>query len=349
MKKILLNADSYDSFWAHYSFVNDKNLFEEFKKYGFEVFTNKECEPEEADIIIFLEAKSIVSDYFFFKKIGVFQKLKFIVKKIFLNQIKKEFRDKVLVNGENIFRDKSYLLVLEGVLDAPENHSPDLVHYVKKVFTWNSNLVNDINFIKILCPQQCNWPEVSEIPFSKKKLVVSISANKRSSNNLELYSERRKLINYLDINYSCQFDFYGFGWDVPHRFYNRFAFWSINRYNSYCGVAEDKAIIFSSYKFAIIYENASVPGYVTEKIFDCLRSKCIPIYLGAPNIDEIVPSNLFIDRRRFSDNTQLINYLLDMEEVEYSSYLSRIDNYLLSDHFKSHLSISLAKLIIRNI
>ena len=240
-------------------------------------------------------------------------------------------------------------MILEGILDAPENHTVKLSTYVKKVFTWNDNLVDNSTFLKILVPQQIEWPHIDSISFSKRKLVVNISSNKFSNNLLELYSERRDLINYLDKYHSDQFDLYGFGWNQPSIFLQKIAPFFCKTYSTYRGIADDKAQIFTKYKFGIVYENASVPGYVTEKIFDCLRSNCIPIYLGAPNIAELVPSNLFIDRRNFNSNRELLDFLLKIDEDEYLSYMMRIQKYLLTDNFRSHLSISLAQTIALNL
>jgi len=45
---------------------------------------------------------------------------------------------------------------------------------------------------------------------------------------------------------------------------------------------------YSQYKFVIAGENAIFPGYVTEKILNALLANTIPIYIGAPDIFEVV-------------------------------------------------------------
>lgn len=45
---------------------------------------------------------------------------------------------------------------------------------------------------------------------------------------------------------------------------------------------------FLPYKFVICCENTLVPGYVTEKIISAMLAGCIPIYMGAPDIDQYV-------------------------------------------------------------
>lgn len=41
-------------------------------------------------------------------------------------------------------------------------------------------------------------------------------------------------------------------------------------------------------------------GYITEKLFDCLYTGTIPLYLGAPDISKFVPEDVYVDCRKFS-------------------------------------------------
>jgi hypothetical protein len=51
------------------------------------------------------------------------------------------------------------------------------------------------------------------------------------------------------------------------------------------------------YKFCVSIENNIEQDYVTEKVYHALEAGCVPIYLGAPNVDEYVP-----------DANSIINY-----------------------------------------
>jgi hypothetical protein len=75
-------------------------------------------------------------------------------------------------------------------------------------------------------------------------------------------------------------------------------------------------------------------GYITEKIFDCLAAGVIPVYWGAHNITDFVPANCFIDRRLFSSNEEVYQFLKAMTKDEYNGYLERIATYLKSDEAK---------------
>ena len=52
--------------------------------------------------------------------------------------------------------------------------------------------------------------------------------------------------------------------------------------------------IYNQYKFVICFENSKTAGYVTEKIFNVMMAGSVPIYDGAPNIDEYVQPGSYI-------------------------------------------------------
>lgn len=77
----------------------------------------------------------------------------------------------------------------------------------------------------------------------------------------------------------------------------------------------------AAYKFDLAFENAIARDYVTEKFYDPLIAGCVPVYLGAPNVEEYAPgSNCFIKAADFSGPKELANYLLhlDKHDSEYA-------------------------------
>jgi alpha-1,3-fucosyltransferase 10 len=78
------------------------------------------------------------------------------------------------------------------------------------------------------------------------------------------------------------------------------------------------------YKFTIAFENAIGRDYVTEKFFDPLIAGSVPVYLGAPNIDDFAPgNNCFIDASRFDNPRALARHLMELaaNETAYAAYL----------------------------
>ena len=82
-------------------------------------------------------------------------------------------------------------------------------------------------------------------------------------------------------------------------------------------------------RFSIVYENIrEVKGYITEKIFDAFVAGNIPIYWGAPDINDYVPKDCFIDRREFSNHQELYEFIKKMPEDQYLNYQRRIKDFL---------------------
>lgn len=238
-----------------------------------------------------------------------------------------------------ILNKNNYLIMLESKIIKADNYNIDYHKYFKKIFTWDDVLVDNKKYIKINYPQKI--PEDLDYNQNKKEnLCTTIVANKFNTHSLELYTERKKAIRWFDKNHPEEFDFYGMGWD---EYYFKGILSRLNRvdfllkimkprYSSYKGSIESKKEILKKYKFAICYENArDIPGYITEKIFDCFFSYCVPIYLGAPNITEHILADTFIDRRKFKTYKELYNYLKNMSDKEYVSYLDAIKNFIKSD------------------
>ncbi|HCN84409.1 MAG TPA: hypothetical protein DIT07_12430 [Sphingobacteriaceae bacterium] len=86
---------------------------------------------------------------------------------------------------------------------------------------------------------------------------------------------------------------------------------------------QDKHEISSHYKYALCFENASFPGYVTEKVIDCFVAGVIPIYNGAPNIEDFIPANSFINVRNYKSWEALLEKLNSITESE---AMQMIDN-----------------------
>ena len=351
MKRLILHATSFNSFWAHYSLLEDSMFYETFRNNGYELKLSNSTEITDQDYVLFVEAKSLNYLPYLLRNMGLISGIKFGLK-YFLKKLK----SKNALNADLYSRlkaedrlDKAMLLILEGKIDAPENHSRALAKYCKYIFTWNDDLVDGKKFIKINWPQPVFWPKFQSIPFAEKKYLTNISGNKYSTNELELYSLRRQSIKYFEQELGDQFDLYGIGWNEPVTFWQRIFKSTVPIFKSYAGLADSKPDTFSKYRFALIYENAQVPGYITEKIIDCFRCQCVPIYMGAPNVENYISKDTYIDRREFKDDQSLLSFLNKIDETEYGYYLERISAFLNGPKFASHISTALAKKIISQI
>jgi hypothetical protein len=145
----------------------------------------------------------------------------------------------------------------------------------------------------------------------------------------ELYSARLKAIRHFSSR--SDFDLFGRGWGDSTGTMSRRSADAVAA--SYRGEipALDKLAVLSRYKFAICFENTAFPGYVTEKIFDCLVTDCIPVYLGAPDIADMIPPDCFVDMRRMGSYARLERYLRGMSESEAESRLAAVRAFAESD------------------
>ena len=164
------------------------------------------------------------------------------------------------------------------------------------------------------------------------KAVMIAGAHFNYFNKNENYSERMRAVAELSNN---QFiDLYGNGWSKPgiKMLLNPIYIRHKSKIKSvYKGVAVSKESCYSKYDFAICFENQDSEGYITEKIFDCLLAGCIPIYKGACNINDYIPSECYIDFNNFGSYSELEIFLKNMSDFEKNKYREEAENFLNSE------------------
>jgi alpha(1,3/1,4) fucosyltransferase len=209
--------------------------------------------------------------------------------------------------------------------------------YFDYVLTWNDDLVDNKKFFKFHFPVNLE-NNIKDIPtessFNQKRLITQISSNLVSKHPLELYSYRKNLILQLSSLIPNEFDFYGHGWG------------DLNLPN-YKGVAIDKFVTLSNYKYSLCLENMKdTRGYITEKIFDCFKSSVVPIYLGASNIESYILRDTYI---KIDPNTSIEKLIFTLDEINYTSwknYIQKAKTFLTSDNTNKFSTQSYAKLLV---
>jgi len=239
---------------------------------------------------------------------------------------------------------KSYLLMFESELIRPDNWDSEKHKYFNKIFTWKDDIVDNKKYFKFNFAQEIA-NHINKDLSRKEKLCTLIAGNKKSNHPLELYSKRVEAIKWFEKNHSEDFEFYGMGWDKyssSNKYINfilsklKISTLFVTNYSSYRGKLTSKKETLERYQFAICYENArDIPGYITEKIFDCFFAGCVPIYWGANNITKHIPKECFIDKRKFNTYEDLYQYIKNMSDEIFLNYLENIEKYLNSDN--SHL------------
>ncbi len=239
--------------------------------------------------------------------------------------------------------DRLVLMLCEPVSVRPSNSNVWAYSRFRRVLTWNAALADGERYLRMYLPVTAVYPDVPNVEFARRKMLVDISGNKASSHPRELYAERRSTISFFDRQYPNDFDLYGVGWNtqpttrvwrrVLHRSQPAVSF------GTYRGTVRHKWEVLPKYKFNICYENIrDEPDYVSQRIFDVLRCGCVPVYLGAPNIEQYVDKDAFVDRRAFGSNEDLASYMASISESEYRRFLEAGRDYLSSEKFKLFLS-----------
>lgn len=79
-----------------------------------------------------------------------------------------------------------------------------------------------------------------------------------------------------------------------------------------------------NYKFMIAVENRKVKGYCSEKLYNALRARTVPIYWGNPEVEKLFNPESFINVDNFDDDEELIEYIeyLDNNDEAYKKILN---------------------------
>lgn len=218
--------------------------------------------------------------------------------------------------------NKNILLSLESPIVNPFNHLSLVKRLFRRIYTWDDNRIDNTKYFKFYITQTSFGLNTKPIDFNKKKFLTFINAKKDvpwvfsaiSPYKQNLYKERNKSLEYFSKEIPGNFEYYGRGWnELP---------------SCYKGEVEDKVKTLSNYKFCLCFENAVAKGYITEKIFDCFKARCVPIYWGAPNVADYIGKECFIDFRYYADYKNLLKYLEDMTEETYNKHINAIDKFM---------------------
>lgn len=224
-------------------------------------------------------------------------------------------RYEAIRGNENVVL-KGFLL-LEPPLVAPKMYQclPAISAAFEKVFVHNT--IGDgysLSGSHLEALHSFKWPQpyATELePYwsntrRSKKIVVIAGHHHPKWRKPEYYSKRIEAVAELAAINAV--DLYGRGWDKP---WSKQSLWFTYLVNQrqlskvYRGGCVSKMEVLSKYEFSLCFENTPMLGYVTEKIFDCFYAGTIPIYWGAKDIQDILPSDAYIDFSKYKDITSL--------------------------------------------
>jgi hypothetical protein len=199
--------------------------------------------------------------------------------------------------------------------------------------------------------------------------VIMINAAKFSAHKKSLYGFRRKTSKEL-FNLQIGYKLAGENWKMPKTKEIRERIWAVRkemragnlpnlqeafshifyRFPEYSGRVDNKITELSKYKYALVIENE--PDYISEKLFDAIAAKCVPIYVGenladfkflkncvvqlAPKISSILEffgeenQQIYDEKKKYLDNVE--NYATDIRSFSLEMCSSRIA-HIVYQHF----------------
>jgi hypothetical protein len=234
-----------------------------------------------------------------------------------------------------------YAYLYENAIVRPRNERPAALAAYRKVFSWNPTLAPRLAAAGLARPAVVTLPYPNRLaipngvpPFAERPHgCVLVATNKcPAADPRDLYARRVEAIRAFESAAPPDyFGLYGRGWEFPPGRPGKFGrlLTSLRRrllpppatrpFPSWRGPVADKDALLRAAKFAVCYENAAdIPGYITEKIFDCLRAGCVPVYWGPREIAATVPPACFVDARAFANAPALVAGVLSLGAAEHA-------------------------------
>jgi tetratricopeptide (TPR) repeat protein len=188
------------------------------------------------------------------------------------------------------------LWLAEPVNVIPQNYDRARTAYFPLVFTWNRKVAAGLdNPHMVPVPIDRGNAQVyaslwqDKTPWDERTREILFVGNlKPVRHESDLYSLRVFLADWFYRNTDFAVSWYSqMPLDRPY----------------YKGVLGDKIARIAQSRFMVCSENSFDEyftfDYMTDKIYDAFFGQAVPVYMGAANIDEYIPSALFVDLRKY--------------------------------------------------
>ena len=263
---------------------------------------------------------------------------------------------------------RAYVYLYENPLIRPLNRDRSALARYAKWFAWDGALRDDPRTVSLLYPNRFDT-EGWNGPEKRPLFCVLVASNKALTvvDPRDQYQARVRILDWYERNAPADFHLFGRGWDRPAAQPGR---WGRARnqlrkiigrflpakspYATWRGPVDDKIELLTRARFCLAHENCrDLSGYVTEKLFDCFRAGCVPVYVGPKEIADLVPTDCFIDGRAYATPAALDAHLRTIDDAAYRGTQERIRAFLLSEQAKpfsqDHFADVLAKEILADL
>ena len=220
-------------------------------------------------------------------------------------------------NGELNTRDngKRYLFATEGYITAPKNYSYEYINKYDGFLTCNSKFkAQNPQYNIILTNGPIKTDDYYELESFKSyddkiKGICGMLKMYHTGQPGDILSLRDEFMQHIKVEPNLIVHTYGpTAWGKTHHYkgflnYKHSHYEHLKKMNDYlfCWCPEP------------MYHELWSWDWITERLFNCFKSKVIPIYIGCYNIEEHVPSDLYIDFRKFQGKyDELSEYLITL-------------------------------------
>jgi hypothetical protein len=239
----------------------------------------------------------------------------------------------------------SFAYLYEDPVVRPLNADAQALSRYHRVFTSNEDLVDDTHILRLDYPNDLTLRDVPGFA-ARDLFCVLIASNKAllHPHPRNLHHRRVEAIRHFEQHAPHLFALYGMGWSIPPvapgvmgRIKKRLNEWRQRwrpappPFPSYRGPVGEKSEVLDRARFAICYENSrGSPGYLTEKIFDCFTSGCVPVYIGTTHAQPPIPAACYIDGDAFATPHEMQRFLESVDEARFARYQAAIRAFLAS-------------------
>lgn len=240
----------------------------------------------------------------------------------------------------------SYAWLHEDPLSRPINGNLVALARYRKLFTSSEELVDGEHVIELAGPNDLTPREVPDFK-ARDLFCVLVAANRAlpRPHPRDLHPRRVEAIRFFEAQAPDRFALYGHGWNVPaaepgargrvarrlHEWKRRLAPDAASAFPSWRGAVADRHEILDRARFAICYEDArGSPGHLSEKIFDCLTSGCVPVYIGAAHAKPPIPEDCFIDGDQFGTPQEMLAFISHIDAGHFAMYQAGMREFLAS-------------------
>lgn len=199
-----------------------------------------------------------------------------------------------------------FLMISENLFLQPNKTYAGVAPFADKIFSYEMRPPFPEKTVRLRYPVDNDALKIRGETYEKRPWKVgAICSPKFKDMPGELYSKRYHYAQTFLDAFGEDFALWGHGW--PHGSMGPLE----------CGL-DIKHQTYSRCEFALVLENCrSIPGYITEKVFNALIAGCIPIYEYCDTAEGAdIPADCFVNAKNFLHPMECVEFINAMTDAE---------------------------------